>query len=52
MALSELGMHSGDSLYYGVKIGEGGLCSPLVPGEPQAILMAVGRHVNLLVLNK
>lgn len=52
MALLELGMHSSDSLLYGVGIGEGGMCCPLVPGEPQAVLMVAGRLINLLVPNQ
>lgn len=52
MALPEVGMHSGDSLYYGVGIGVGGMRSPLVPGEPWAVLVAVARHINLLVLSQ
>lgn len=53
MALLGLGMHSSDSLYYGIGIGEGGKrrC-PLVLGEPQAVLMVVGRLINLLVPNQ
>lgn len=52
MALLELEMHSSDSLYYGVGIGEGGMRRPLLPGEPQAVLMVAGRLINLLVPNQ
>ena len=52
MALLELGILSSDSLYYDVGIGEGGMCSPLVPGEPQAVLMVVARPIHLLALHQ
>lgn len=51
-APSELGMHSSGSLYNGVGVGEGGMRSPLAPGEPQAVLLAVRRHISVLFLNQ
>lgn len=52
MGLSELGVHSNDSLYQVLELERAGMHSLLIPLESQAVLMAVGRHINLLVLNQ